>query len=301
MSQIEELQSSFPYKSVTFSQENDVILLDIQNKSCTARISMQGAHLMFWKPSEQSHPVVWLSEDAKIAPLKSIRGGVPVCWPWFGPHESSSTYPAHGYARTVPWDLLKIEEEGTDLTRLIFRITDSEALKVLWPYSCNLDLTLSLGSTLQVDLTTTNTGKEEFVIGEALHTYFHIGDIEQISIEGLDRTEYIDKVDQHARKNQSGEIRFSSEVDRVYVNTNSECSILDSVLRRKIRISKSGSLSTVVWTPWKEKADSMGDMGKNDGWKQMVCVETANALENCKKVSPGSKHTLTAIYKAETI
>ncbi|MDH5657176.1 MAG: D-hexose-6-phosphate mutarotase [Spirochaetia bacterium] len=300
MSSIEELKNNFKLPSVQFVEENGIILIDVNNPSCTARISMQGAHLMFWKPSDQEKPVIWLSEDAKIAPGKSIRGGIPVCWPWFGPHENNDSFPAHGFARTVPWELLTADEENS-VTRLKFRLIDDESFKNQWPHTVILDLTISLGNTLQVDLATTNSGRTDFVIGEALHTYLEIGDIENISVEGLDKAEYIDKVDQHSRKKESGEIRFASEVDRVYLNTTSECSILDSILKRKIRISKSGSMSTVVWTPWQEKADKMGDMGKDNGWKKMVCIESGNALDNCKKIAPGERHTLTAIYKAENI
>jgi D-hexose-6-phosphate mutarotase len=255
---------------------------------------------MTWKPSDQSHPVIWLSEDAKIAPGKSIRGGVPVCWPWFGPHGVESKFPAHGFARAVPWELLEaLEKNGIILMK--FRLISSDSFKNQWPHPSTLELSFEIGSTLKVELTTTNTGSNEFSIGEALHTYFQIGDIEKISVEGLDKTEYLDKVGIPAKRIQSGAINFSSEVDRVFMNTKSECSLIDGVLGRKIKIQKSDSMSTIVWTPWKEKAEQMGDMGKNEGWKRMVCVETGNALNNCVTVKAGSKHTLTAIYSAEKL
>jgi D-hexose-6-phosphate mutarotase len=136
------------------------------------------------------------------------------------------------------------------------------------------------------------------VIGEALHTYFHIGDIAAVRVRGLEGCDYLDKVDGGARKQQRGAIRFTGETDRVYVNTAAECVIEDERLRRRIHVAKSGSQATVVWTPWVEKADKMGDFGP-DGWRGMVCVESANAAENTLTLKPGGTHTLAVEYRVE--
>jgi D-hexose-6-phosphate mutarotase len=154
-------------------------------------------------------------------------------------------------------------------------------------------------------LATTNVGDAPVQIGEALHTYFHIGDIGGIEVTGLSGCDYFDKVDNFARKKQSGAIAFSGEVDRVYVDTAAECVIVDAQLNRRIRIAKTGSLSTVVWTPWTEKAEKMGDFGPGQsgqgGWREMVCVESANAMDNVVTVAPGETHTLTVRYSAEPL
>jgi len=300
MKSAEELQKKYGSNNIKFYEENGIILADIKSSLCSAKISFQGAHLMTWKPSGQERPVIWLSEDAKIAQGKSIRGGAPVCWPWFGPHESNNSFPGHGFARTVPWELIE-SSETNDAISMKFRILIDDSLKNQWPHPSELEISYTMNNTLKIELTTKNTGSQDFTIGEALHTYLEIGDIEKITVDGLDKTDYLDKVGEHTMRSQTGGIKFSSEVDRVYVNTPSTCFILDPVLGRKISISKSDSLSTVVWTPWKEKADKMGDMGKNEGWKRMVCVETANALDNCVAVKAGSSHTLTAVYGAEKL
>jgi glucose-6-phosphate 1-epimerase len=158
-----------------------------------------------------------------------------------------------------------------------------------------------VGETLRMELTTENTGAGDFVIGEALHTYFRIGDIGEVRVKGLEDCDYWDKVGGSTMRRQSGEINFTGETDRVYVNTAAECVIEDDKLKRHIHVAKSGSLSTVVWTPWSEKAKKMGDMGQPDGWREMVCVESVNAMENVVKVAVGTRHTMIVEYRAESV
>jgi D-hexose-6-phosphate mutarotase len=243
---------------------------EIANAHSSARICLQGGHVMSWQPAGASAPVIWLSKLAKLVPGKSIRGGAPVCWPWFGAHAREAAFPGHGYARA------------------------------LWPHASQAEILVSAGKTLKIALTTRNLGDEDFVIGEALHTYLHIGDIGEARVLGLEGCEYLDKVGGSVRKRQAGAIAFNGETDRVYVNTEAECVIEDSRLQRRIRIAKTGSRSTVVWTPWTEKADKMGDFGP-DGWREMVCVESANALENTVTVAAHGSHTLAVEYSAEAM
>ncbi len=278
-----------------------LIVAEISNAQATASLCLQGAHLMTWQPRSQKTPVIWLSRDAKLALGKSIRGGAPVCWPWFGAHASESGFPGHGFARTVPWQVIESGSEPDGATRLTLRLIASDKTRVQWPHQCDLDLTVIVGDTLRMEMSTTNTGDEDFVIGEALHTYLQIGDIGTARVTGLEGCEYWDKVGGSELRKQSGGITFSGETDRVYINTAAECVIHDDKLKRRIHVAKSGSLSTVVWTPWTEKAAKMGDMGQPDGWREMVCVESVNAIENVVKVSAGSRHTLIVEYRAEPI
>jgi len=150
-------------------------------------------------------------------------------------------------------------------------------------------------------MTTENTGMSDFVIGEALHTYLRIGDIGAVARHRLAGCDYWDKVGGSTLRKQDSAISFSGETDRVYINTAAECVIEDDKLKRRIHIAKSGSLSTVVWTPWTEKANKMGDMGQPDGWREMVCVESVNAIDNVVKVAAGTKHTLIVEYRAESV
>lgn len=278
-----------------------LIVAEIDNAQAAVSLCLQGAHLMTWRPKSQAEPVVWLSRDAKLAAGKSIRGGAPVCWPWFGAHASDASFPGHGFARTVPWTVIESGSEPDGATRLTLRLVESEKTRAQWPHSCTLDLTVIVGETLRMEMTTENTGAEEFVIGEALHTYFRIGDIGAVRVTGLEGCDYWDKVGGSALRKHDGAIGFSGETDRVYIDTAAECVIEDDKLKRRIRVAKSGSLSTVVWTPWTEKANKMGDMGQPEGWREMVCVESVNAIDNVVTVAAGTRHTLIVEYSAESL
>ena len=276
---------------------------DIDNDGGRATICLQGAHLVSFRPKSQQHPVVWVSEDAKFAPGKSIRGGAPVCWPWFGAHASESSFPAHGFARTVPWEVIHSRRRNDAKTEITLQLVDNDQTRAQWPHASRLQLTIIVGETLEMRLATTNLGQAPIEIGEALHTYLQIGDIGKIQVSGLDGASYLDKVDNFAKKTQRGDIRFDGEVDRVYINTQADCVIDDPQLQRRIRIAKSGSDATVVWSPWLEKAQQMGDMGPGQqaqgGWREMVCVESANALDNVVTIAPGATHTLAVTYSVE--
>lgn len=284
---------------LTFRDDaSGLVVAEFNNAHATASLCLQGAHLMSWQPRSQSKPVVWLSRDAKLAAGKSIRGGAPVCWPWFGAHATEAGFPGHGYARTVPWQVLESGIEPNGATRLTLRLVSSDKTRAQWDHACNVDLTVIVGDTLRMEMATENTGTADFVIGEALHTYLQIGDIGAVRVTGLEGCQYWDKVGGSELKNQVGSVGFTGEVDRVYINTSAECVIEDDKLKRRIHIKKSGSLSTVVWTPWTEKAGKMGDMGQPDGWREMVCVESVNAIDNVVKVAAGTRHTLIVEYRA---
>jgi len=280
--------------------EGGLTMAEVSNAHATARIALQGAHLMTWQPHGQE-PVIWLSKFAKFAPGKSIRGGVPICWPWFGPHATDSKLPGHGFARTVMWEVLETKEMPDGATYLRFALVETDATRAQWPHPCSVQIEFTIGRTLHIDLVTRNIGTQPFVLGEALHTYFHIKDVGQMSIRGLENCDYMDKAGGLSElKKQLDGIRIESEVDRVYLNTTADCLIKDRGLHRIIRIAKHGSNATVVWNPWTEKADKMGDFGP-EGYRGMVCVESANALDNTATVEPGETHHLAVLYSVEAL
>ena len=278
---------------------NGLVILEVENPHATAKVALQGGHVMQWQPRHAEAPVLWLSDQARFVAGRSIRGGVPVCWPWFGPHPTDETLCPHGFARVVQWEVVDAKPEPDNTTSLVLRLVGNSQVKSQWPYECDLTLTVNIGPVLKMALTTTNRGDKPFVIGEALHTYFNVSDIEVVKVLGLDQTEYEDKVEDYALKRQSGEVTFSGEVDRVYLNTTAACVLEDPGLRRRIVIEKSGSHSTVVWNPWERKAAEIGDLGSHDGWRHMVCVESSNVRENVVTVDPGMSHTLHVQYSTE--
>lgn len=272
-----------------------LLLAEVTTQHGKATIALQGAHVMTFTPAGEQ-PLIWLSDFAKFGRGKSIRGGVPVCWPWFGPHTSNPKLPGHGYARTVDWRLIQVQSLSDDRLRLEFELEENSATRAQWPHHTPVRNIITVGRALEVELITTNADQAPLTIGDALHTYFKVGDVRGVSIHGLDGCDYLDKVDGGKRKCQQGVVTIGQEVDRIYLNTPNVCEIHDPALQRRIRISSSGSHSTVVWNPWIDKANKMGDFGP-DGYLDMLCVETANAAEDVVELAPGQVHRLVARYE----
>lgn len=274
-----------------------LVVGEVTNRHATATIALQGAHVVTWAPRGEK-PVIWVSRAAKYAPGKSIRGGVPVCWPWFGPHPTEAGFPGHGFARTVPWELIETQPLPSGETRLALRLVPSEVTRSQWPHPGELQMYVTVGEALEIELVTHNLGTSDITVGDALHTYFEVSDIRETRIDGLDGCPYLDKMDGGKRKQQSGPVVISAETDRIYLDSVADCLIEDRYWARRIRIRKRGSRSTVVWNPWIEKAAKMGDFGDN-GYLNMVCVESANAAEDVVKIAPGGEHRLWVRYSVE--
>jgi D-hexose-6-phosphate mutarotase len=277
-----------------------LVVVQITNGYAQSSIALQGAHIMTFQPANQQS-VVWLSPAAKLLPGKSIRGGVPICWPWFGAHASEATFPSHGFARTALWQVIASEEMPDGSTHIIFELPQSSIPVSQWPHACRARLSVTVGKTLAVELTTENTGNTPFEIGEALHTYFVVSDVNEMRITGLEDCTYLDKVGIAEIRKQQGAIKINSEVDRIYIDSEGDCLIEDAGFKRRIRIAKSGSRSNVVWNPWIEKSAKMGDFGSDTGYRGMVCVESANAANNVVTVDPGTTHTLRVAYSTEVL
>lgn len=295
---VEELNAQFGKQNrLKFVEDaNGIVMIEVENKLASASLCLQGAHLKSWRPRTTSIPVVWFPENVQIQPGKSAHGGAPICWPWFGVHATEPGYPAHGFARVAPWQLIESAEDNDGATRLVLQLQDSLMQQQYGPQACELTLTLIIGDKLTMQLTSKNTGNEVLVLSEAIHTYFQIGDIEQVSVTGLEGCTYLDKVGEAATRVQEGEIAFSAETDRIYINTEAECVIADMALQRRIHIKKQGSLSTVVWTPWEEKAHRLPELAANNGWRSTVCIESANAAVNQFKLAAGATHVLAVEY-----
>jgi glucose-6-phosphate 1-epimerase len=302
---IEQLNENFSLDSGDTSLrfragKGDIPVIEIQNQSASSRISLQGAQALSWTPKGKDE-VIWVSTDASFAPGKSVRGGIPICWPWFGPHEKNAAFPAHGFARTVLWQVIDTQVLSEGETQITFELDTrllSHSQKAMWPLATVAEYRLTIGKKLTMELTTFNHSEQAITISQALHTYFNVENVANTKIFGLDGKDYLDKTDGFKRKTQSGPISINSEVDRVYLNT------LDDVIidnkKRKIVIKKQGSQSTVVWNPWQAVAEKMGDLGKN-GYLEMLCVESANAAEDTVIIDADESHTLSVIYEVEAV
>lgn len=254
-----------------------------------ARLSLQGAQLMTWQPSGQ-RPVIWLSERGQFAQGQALRGGIPLCWPWFGANPASST---HGFVRTAMWQITASKLHADGRVQLQLGLRDSPQTRKLWDHGFELFLNCTIGADLRLELCTRNTGETALNITQALHSYFCIGDIRRTRVLGLEGCTYLDKVQNFAPKQQLGAITFTAETDRVYVDTTVDCIIDDEAWGRRIRVAKQGSLSTVVWNPWLERASALSDMAPQS-YHNMVCVETCNAGPDHITVEPGEQHSLSA-------
>jgi glucose-6-phosphate 1-epimerase len=246
-----------------------------------ARAYLYGAHATHYQPAGHD-PVLFLSPSSKYGKGKAIRGGVPICFPWFGPNTDDPSAPQHGPARTTHWALTQTHEDDGDVS-LRFE-ADFE------PFAARHQITF--GQTLSMALSITNTSDAPAHFEAAQHTYLSVKDARNIRIDGLAGTDYFDKTDHGQRKTENQpSIQLTGETDRLYVDTVSACVLTDPGLGRSITVKKSGSNSTVIWNPWAEKAKAMGDLGDDD-WPQMVCIESANAGPNKVTLEPGAEHVM---------
>ena len=294
---------AIPFKLRFKALGEGLIAIDINNAHGTASICLQGGQILSWQPVSTAEPMIWLSSAAKFAPQTSIRGGIPVCWPWFSAHASDASFPMHGFARTQPWQVKSTRSLDDGSTEISLTLPLTTAMQAMWPHQAQLDMLINVGETLKIALITRNLGVSDFVITEALHTYFSVSDVAQVQVEGLDGIHFHDKAAGWSEGDQVGAISFAAEVDRVYVNTPERCTIVDPAFNRRIHIAKLGSQSTIVWNPWAARAAQMGDLGTDDasGWKRFVCVESANARENAVTVAAGKSHTMAVEYRVEAM
>jgi len=257
---------------------------------------LHGAHVTSFTPRGQK-PVIFLSKDSLYQPDKPIRGGVPICFPWFGPKADDRAAPMHGVARISPWKFESIERVG-DGARAVLSLVPNEVSRKYWPHEFAARFIVTFGATLEMSLLVQNTGRSHFTYQEALHSYLTVGDVRKITLTGLERTKYLDKVTMETKVEGDAPIRITGETDRVYLGTTASCVVDDPGLRRKLSVEKSGSNVTVVWNPWIDRSKALADFGDQE-WPGMLCVETANTADFAIQLAPGESHTIRAIVRVD--
>jgi len=272
--------------------ENGFKYIEIQNREAHAKIALQGAHLFHYKAKDKAS-LLWLSKAAYFEEGKAIRGGIPVCFPWFGKNKDNPSLPQHGFARTQLWSVVLEEEKDDSTTQICLQLKPNADTLAQWDYLFDVTLDIIIGEALSIALRVTNTDTKPFEISTALHTYFSVSDIGTVFIKGLDGRDYYDALDE---KNyiQEGDILIQEEVDRVYFHPSESITLFDG--DTEIKLQQEGSNSLVVWNPWIEKSKQMSDMTE-DGYRSMVCLETSNAREDSKVLKPNESHVLKAIVK----
>ena len=265
---------------------NGLKYLHVAHPKATARISLFGAHLLSFTPT-YSAPLIWMSDDAIFNGVKAIRGGVPICWPWFGPAKQSPTvqplaqnkdFPSHGFARNSHWQLLDSHGDK-DACRVRLQLTPTPEIKRLWPHDFTLTAEFIISDSLTINLTSLNTSNNSFDYGGALHSYFQISQPEAVQVHGLDNSETMPRT-------------LTGDVDIICENPAETITLDDKQLKHQVAITNQGNNAMVVWNPWQAGAKAFADM-PDDGYQTMFCLEPAIIGKKAVTVTAGASHTLT--------
>ena len=261
-------------------------------------ICQQGAQILSYFPDIEQPALIWLSDCAEYVKGQGVRGGVPVCWPWFGDIQrnppavqnmTTSDAPFHGLARTVDWQLLdsSVDRAGVQIS---LQLDASQGLAD-WPHAATVQLHIELGERLTIRLDNHNVGTQPLAISQALHTYFAVSDIHQVEVQGLEGCPYHETLEGWQLREQADALTFSGETDRVYLQVPESLQIIDTGWQRRIHLRTQGSQSAIVWNPWIDKAQRLSGFA-SDAWQHMLCIENANVLDDHLLLEPGARHRL---------
>jgi glucose-6-phosphate 1-epimerase len=261
----------------------------VATEKCLGAMYLHGAQVTSWKPAGNSE-MIFLSSKAVFEEGKAIRGGVPVCFPWFRGKADDPKAPQHGFVRTKRWTLDAVENAAEGI-RVTMSTASDDATRSLWPHDFRARLAATFGASLHLAFTVSNTGGGPLRYEEALHTYYRVSDISAARLTGLDGAAYLDNTDNNAEKKLSGDLTIGKATDSAFLGSEHSLDLLDAARKSRLRISKSNSRSTVVWNPWQEAAGKMADMGENE-WRYMFCAEAANIRSDAVELAPGASHTI---------
>jgi glucose-6-phosphate 1-epimerase len=264
-------------------------IVRVTSPASRAEVSLYGAQVLSWRPTGHEE-VPFLSEQSRFESGHAIRGGIPVCFPWFRAKADNSKAPSHGFVRTREWRLdgLRADDDGS--VTLVCVTSSDDSTRALWPCDFLIAYRIRIAATLRLELSVMNRGTGPLRFEEALHTYFRIGDIHQARLRGLDAVTYLDNTDGNKSKRQDGPLALTGPTDNAYT-AEGPAEILDPVLRRRLRTEKLHSSTTIVWNPWQTGAAALTDL-RNDEWPQMLCVEAGNILNAAVVLAPGEEHTM---------
>lgn len=299
MIDIDELDDKFSIEGeVGFGElENDLVFLTVSNKYADVDICLYGAHVTSFRP-HNSMEILWMSPESNFEVGKAIRGGIPVCFPWFGPHKTDPQMPQHGFARLMYWDVLETATLPSGETKIRLQLCSSEETKAYWPHDFCAQLTVVVGLKLTVTLKVTNTSSVPFDYTCALHSYFSLSSIDNLLIHGLEKTTYYNQLSGENGFQEEEILQIQEPTTRHYLDTESPVIIEDSIYRRKIRVAKAGSKVTTVWNPWEETSASIADL-PDDGYETFVCVEAVNAFNDVIRLSPEESHETSTMISRE--
>jgi len=267
---------------------NGLAVVELATPASTCTIALHGGQVLSFTP-RGDRDWLWVSERASFAVGKALRGGIPICFPWFGPHASRPDLPAHGFARTRPWRVSQIRTVDAARVRAELELaSDADTLRV-FPHAFTARLAVTAGDALELAFEVTNTGDAPWAFEVALHTYVAVTAASAVAVDGLGGSAFVDKVAGGSLRRQDGTpIRFEGEVDRVY-DSGAPVTIIDPGRARPIRVESGGAASTIVWNPGPSKTATLADMAP-DGFDGFVCVETGNVGDRRVTLAPGARH-----------
>jgi len=269
--------------------ENALTKIVVDNRYAEAEIYLHGANLTHFCP-KGGEAVIFNAKETVYSATKTVHAGIPICWPWFGAHPSESTKPQHGFARDMLWKPMRTRTVDDGESEIILTLESTPESLQLWPYTFRLELTFTVGSSLRIELKTTNTAALPFTLTQALHSYFFVGDIASVEARGVEGTPYVDYTDDKREKIETAPLRINRMVNSVYLPTDAACTIMDEELNRRIIIEKEGSRSTTIWNPWEESG--IHDL-PGDAYRKFLCIETTNALSDARTLQPGESTAIT--------
>lgn len=253
---------------------------------------LHGAHVTSWRPAG-AEEMLFVSTKSHWEEGQAIRGGIPICFPWFRAKVDDRQAPAHGFVRTKAWQVASIVENDCGVVVSMF--TGSEArTRRWWPVEFGLTYQVTFGSELTLELRCINTGTMPLRFEEALHTYNRVAYVKDVRLRGLDTVCFLDNTNSNREETQRGDVAIVSTTDNAYLNTQGAVDLADPGMRRRIRLRKNGSLTTVVWNPWREGANGLRDLGDGE-WTKFLCVEASNILGFAVDLAPGEEHKMSAV------
>lgn len=259
---------------------------EVTTPACRALVSRQGAQVLAFQATGQP-PLLWLSPRAAWQPGKAIRGGIPLCFPWFGPHPDDAGKPAHGFARIRDWTLATARQ-APDALELEFNLGSDAATRALWPHDFAATLRMRFSTRLALQLVVTNTGESAFRPAFAFHSYFPLADSRHAHVQGLDGSVRIDQLAAgRPRRRQAGVVRFEGETDLVFLHARGDYRLADELDGRSVHLAAPGCRSVIAWNPGAEKTARLADMPP-DAWSGMACVECGNVEDDSPELPPGA-------------
>ena len=315
--QLQHLYSEFGHiEGIHIELHKELIAVAVNNSAAKALIFLQGGQVAEYQAHGHSK-TLWLSSSNRYQQGQPLRGGIPISWPWFGQlaqnpkaitaqFDAAAQPPAHGFARNNLWQLDSITPVSNSQTQLKLSYELAAEQQALWPYASRLELTITVGEQLELNLAVTNTGSKPFSYSSALHSYYAVGDISRCQVSGLEEQRYIDKLDHEQVKTQQGLLSISTETDRIYQHSRLQqkelptIRLIDKEQQQQTLIHSSGSHSTVVWNPWRNKAQHLNNFADDD-YQQMLCIETANVGDDIVTLAPRQSRQLQLVIKPQPL